>query len=59
MNYLSGLYPSLCLKPVSYTHLDVYKRQVSSNTNEIKSLKSKIDELQAQLQELLNDDDED
>ena len=36
----------------------ILKSNVSSNTNEIKSLKSKIDELQAQLQELLNDDED-
>ena len=32
----------------------ILKSNVSSNTNEIKSLKSKINELQAQLQDLLN-----
>ena len=36
----------------------ILKSNVSSNTSEIKSLKNKIDELQAHLQELLKDDEE-
>lgn len=36
----------------------ILRSNVSNNTNEIKSLKNKINDLQAQLQELLNDDEE-
>lgn len=35
----------------------ILKSNVSNNTSEIKALKSKIDDLQAQLQDLLNDQD--